>query len=69
MRNKLFIILQYCLPQHVLSRLVGLLADSERPWLKRKLIALFSQHFDINIAEAMPADYEKYKSFNAFNAN
>ena len=66
MRNKLFVILQYCLPQHVLSRLVGLLADSERPWLKRKLIALFSQHFDINIAEAMPADYEKYKSFNAF---
>ena len=31
MRNKLFIILQYCLPQHVLSRLVGLLADSEEP--------------------------------------
>lgn len=66
MRNKLFILFQYCLPQHLLSRLAGLLADSERPWLKKRLIALFSRHFDINIAEAVPADYEKYKSFNAF---
>ena len=33
---------------------------------KDYLIRLFSRFFNINIAEAVPADYEKYPSFNAF---
>lgn len=66
MLDKLFVFIQYCLPQHILSRLAGLLADSEIPWLKKTLITLFSKHFTINIAEAVPADYDKYNSFNAF---
>lgn len=66
LRDKLFIYLQYCLPQHALSRLVGYLAASEIPWLKNHLINLFAHFFTINIAEAVPADYEKYPSFNAF---
>lgn len=66
LRDKLFITLQHCVPQHSLSRLTGWLAESEIPWLKDFLIRLFSRFFNINIAEAVPADYEKYPSFNAF---
>lgn len=65
-RERLFIFIQYCLPQHTLSRLIGYLADSENPWLKSKLIQLFSHFFPINIAEAAPDNYEQYASFNAF---
>lgn len=65
-RERLFIFLQYCIPQHTLSRLIGYLADSENPWLKSQLIRLFSHFFTINIAEAAPDNYEQYASFNAF---
>lgn len=64
--QRLFIALQYCLPQHAVSRLVGFLAESEIPWLKNFLIKTFARFFPINIAEAVPADFEKYPSFNAF---
>lgn len=66
LKIRLFIFLQYCLPQHTLSRITGWLADSEITWLKAGLIKLFASNFPINIAEASPADYEKYKSFNHF---
>ena len=33
-RDKLFVTLQYLIPQHALSRLVGMLARSEVPWIK-----------------------------------
>ncbi len=65
-KNKLFLLLQYCIPQHALSRFAGRLADSETPWLKNLLIRLFANNFPINIDEAQPADFEKYPSFNAF---
>ena len=65
-RERLFIFIQYCIPQHMLSRLIGYLADSENPWLKAKLIQLFSHFFPINIAEAAPDNVEQYASFNAF---
>ena len=65
-RERLFIFIQYCIPQHMLSRLIGYLADSENPWLKAQLIQLFSHFFPINIAEAAPDNVEQYASFNAF---
>ena len=37
-KDKLFIALQYVVPQHLLSRIVGLLAENETPWLKNFLI-------------------------------
>ena len=65
-RERLFILSQYCIPQHTLSRLIGYLADCETPWIKSKIIQLFSHFFPINMAEAERENYEQYLSFNDF---
>lgn len=62
----LFILFQYLVPQHLLSRLVGKLAECRTPWLKNLLIKRFIEHYDVNMAEAADPDYENYPHFNAF---
>jgi phosphatidylserine decarboxylase len=62
----LFILFQYLVPQHLLSRLVGRLAASEIPWLKNSLIDMFRRHFNVDMTEALEEDPHVYPSFNAF---
>jgi phosphatidylserine decarboxylase len=66
LRDQLFITLQYLLPQHLLSRAAGGLANCEIPVIKNFLIKYFIQHFHVNMEEAAEPDYEKYQSFNQF---
>ncbi|WP_295874266.1 archaetidylserine decarboxylase [uncultured Zhongshania sp.] len=61
-----FIILQYLLPQHLLSRLVGKLAETEIPWLKDLLIERFIKQYQVDMSEAADSDYRNYANFNAF---
>lgn len=61
-----FIVLQHLLPQHLLSRLVGYLAQCEIPWLKNALIKLFIRHYGVDMSEALQPDPERYANFNAF---
>ena len=65
-RDWLFIALQYILPQHGLSRLIGRLASC--PWAvcKRPLIRWFAQHYQVDMAEAARPNLEDYTSFNDF---
>ncbi len=64
--NKVFVVLQYLLPQHLLSRAVGWLAENETPWLKNFLIEKFIRQFGVNMNEAAEPDYKRYRSFNQF---
>lgn len=66
MFNSLFVALQYIVPHHGISRLVGRLAASERPWIARPFIRLFAKRFQVNMAEADPPELAAYHSFNAF---
>jgi len=65
-KDSLFIVGQYLLPHHLISRLIGVLAQSEWPWVKAPLIRLFIDRFDINMAEAERQDPSDYRSFNDF---
>lgn len=65
-KAKLFALMQYLIPQHLLSRLVGKLAETEIGWLKNLLIKLFIKQFKINMQEALEEDPTAYKNFNAF---
>ncbi len=65
-KARLFALLQHLVPQHLLSRLVGYLADSEVGWIKNSFIGLFNRHFKLNMAEALVEDPKSYASFNAF---
>ena len=66
LRDKLFVILQYLVPQHGLSRLVGFLARSEVPWIKTTFINVFMKKFGIDLSEAEIQDADQFPSFNAF---
>ena len=66
MIDRLFILLQYLLPHHWLSRLTGWLADNPTPWLKHGLVKLFAGHFKVDMSEALEPDLAGYETFNAF---
>ena len=62
--SKLFALFQYLLPQHLLSRFVGVFA--ERKFAKNILIRLFIQKYRVDMSEAACDVAEEYPNFNAF---
>jgi phosphatidylserine decarboxylase len=62
--DKIKITLQYVMPKHAISRLVGKLAAAKLGWLTTKLITLFIKAYDINMNEAK---YKKASDFATFN--
>ena len=65
-KDSLFVFLQYLIPQHALSRLVGWFASSEIDFIKSTFITKFAKKYGINMQEAKEEDLSKYKSFNDF---
>jgi phosphatidylserine decarboxylase len=63
---RLFVALQYLLPQRLLSRLIGRLARARAAWIRRPLIALFVRAYRPELADAEQPDPQRYASFNAF---
>ena len=66
MKQRLFIISQYLLPHHQLSRLIGCAAECRAPWFKSRLIAWFSRRYQVDMREAAVEDLNAYEHFNAF---
>ncbi len=64
--GRLFVILQYLLPQHGLSRLVALFANSRWSLIKNPFIHLFMRRFRVDLSEAVTTDYRQFENFNAF---
>lgn len=65
-QQRLFILFQYIVPQHLLSRCVGWLAASQLSWIKNPFINFFIKKFGINMAEAQRKTAEEYSCFNDF---
>lgn len=65
-KDSLFIFLQYLIPQHALSRLVGWFASSEIGFIKSTFINNFAKKYGINMQEAKQEDLNAYASFNDF---
>jgi len=63
---RLFVALQYLLPQHLLSGLVNQLTRSRTRWLKNALIRAFVSEFHPDMSDAAQPDPLQYDSFNAF---
>ena len=66
MKHNLFVMLQYLIPKHLLSRLLGYPAASSLSWIKNPLIRLFIQCFKVNMSEATNTDPTSYNCFNDF---
>ncbi|CAM4072846.1 archaetidylserine decarboxylase [Pseudoalteromonas byunsanensis] len=64
--DKFKIAMQYALPKHALSRLVGKLAGAKAGALTTQLIKLFIKQYKIDMSEALHEDPAHYKTFNEF---
>lgn len=65
-KEKIFIALQKIVPQHLLSRLIGKLANSHCDHIKNPFIHWFINHFDVDLSQAKIEDYKNFENFNAF---
>lgn len=65
-KQRLFIFMQYVLPHHMLSRLIGRLAECETPWFKNRLITWFVKRYQVDMSEALQEDPSAYQHFNDF---
>ena len=63
---RLFVALQYLLPQHFLSRQVHRLTRSRVKPVKNVLIGAFMRHFHPDMSDAADPEPRDYPSFNAF---
>ncbi|WP_148863486.1 archaetidylserine decarboxylase [Marinobacter fonticola] len=67
MRDKLFVMSQYLLPQQGLSQWLGRLADDDRfPKVKNHVAQWFIKRYGVDMSEAADADLASYPTFNAF---
>jgi len=65
--DSLFILFQQLVPQQLLSRMTGWLAELRSPlWLKNTIIEQFVNYFDVDMSEAEQPDPTAYANFNAF---
>lgn len=66
MKDRLFILSQYLLPHHLLSRLAGCIAECRLPWFKNAFTGWFAHRYQVDMREAQVEDLTAYEHFNAF---
>lgn len=60
------VFLQYLLPKHILSRLVGKFATCHIPMVKNFLISIFCSLYQVDMSEALEPNKHNYPTFNDF---
>ncbi|MEJ2895974.1 archaetidylserine decarboxylase [Bordetella avium] len=65
-KDQIFIASQHLAPHHLVSRGMGLLADSRIPALKNAMISRFVQRYNVDMSEALVEDPLAYPCFNDF---
>ncbi len=64
--DKFKVRLQYWLPQHALTRLVGKLASAKAGSLTTAIIRWFIKQYNVNMSEALHSDPKHFATFNEF---
>lgn len=65
-QDSLLSLWQYPIPQHLISRLMGLVANSENPAIRDPFIRWFANRYGVDMAEAANPDLASYRTFNEF---
>ena len=66
MKKQLFILSQYLLPHHLLSRLAGCVAECRVRWFKNAFTTWFAKRYQVDMSQALVEDVTAYEHFNAF---
>ena len=64
--DDLFLALQQLMPQHLLSRMMGQLANLRIKWIKNFFIDQFIRTYNVDLTQAEFTDPHSYSSFNHF---
>ncbi|MGE4616080.1 MAG: phosphatidylserine decarboxylase, partial [Gammaproteobacteria bacterium] len=64
--SRLFVLVQYVIPKHAISRLTGTLSRLRLSWITHLAIRIFVKAYDVDMGEAAETDVRSYSSFNAF---
>lgn len=65
-KNKLYILLQKIVPQHLLSLFAGFIANCHWPWVKNSFIHWFIRRYQVDMSAAIQPDPSQYPTFNSF---
>jgi phosphatidylserine decarboxylase len=60
------VLIQYCCPQHLLTKATGLLANCRWKWFKNWAIKRLITKYHVDLHEALSENLEDYPSFNSF---
>jgi phosphatidylserine decarboxylase len=66
MKQRLFILFQYLLPHHLLSRLAGCVAECRVRWFKNAFTQWFVRRYQVDMSQAQVEDITAYQHFNDF---
>ncbi len=66
MADRLFLLLQHLVPQHLLSRSVGILARCRLRWISQPFIRWFIRRYGVDMSEAQREDPGAYVDFIDF---
>lgn len=66
MSKPLYVLAQYCCPQHKLTRFVGWLAECRWKWFKNWAIKRLIRKYHVNLSEALSENIADYPDFNSF---
>ncbi|EWH09742.1 phosphatidylserine decarboxylase [Catenovulum agarivorans DS-2] len=64
--EKFKVALQYVVPQHLISRLVGKLAASQNKFISQTFIRLFAKNYNIQLNDTQVQNFSEFASFNDF---
>lgn len=64
--DRLLSLWQYPIPQHLVSRLMGLVANSENPAIRDPFTRWFANRYGVDMNEAANPDLASYRTFNEF---
>jgi len=65
-KNFLFIVLQYTMPQHLISRVVGRLANTQITLIRNTFVRWFIRRYGVDMSQAAEPNYRRYATFNDF---
>lgn len=65
-KDSSFILLQKCLPKHLLTRVFGFFAERRIPFLTPFIIRRFAKHYGVDMSLAKREDLMAYRTFNEF---
>jgi phosphatidylserine decarboxylase len=64
--DKLFALLQYFLPKHLMSHVIYSLTRSKKTWIRDIILKIFLRSFTIDMSVALEPDPYRYPTFNDF---